>query len=140
MTKERSRVRHLSLILCDLPGTTRQREAKRKFVPVDARTKNASPEPAFLAVPAGTHRNSRDRLSRDLLSARVAIQCVLAVGDSAVKVITCPLENFDATDVVALRGVRSYVASLPIGRDWAGTERAADRTCETCQRRSFQNY
>jgi hypothetical protein len=69
----------------------------------------------------------------------VAIQCVLAVDDSAVKVITCPLENFDATDVVALRGVRSYVALLPIGRDWAGTERAADRTCETCQRRSFQN-
>jgi hypothetical protein len=53
--------------------------------------------------------------------------------------ITCPLENFDATDVVALRDVRSYVASLPIGQDWAGTERAADRTCETCQRRSFQN-
>jgi hypothetical protein len=35
---------------------------------------------------------------------------VLAVGEPAVKVITCPLENFDATDVVALRGVRSDVA------------------------------
>jgi hypothetical protein len=64
---------------------------------------------------------------------------VLAAGEPAVKVITCPLENFDATDVVALRSLRSYVASLPSGRDRAGTERGADRTCEICQRRSFQN-
>jgi hypothetical protein len=56
-----------------------------------------------------------------------------------VKVITCPLESFDATDVVDLQGVRSDVAYLPSGWDRAGTERAADRTYETCQRRSFQN-
>jgi ATPase subunit of ABC transporter with duplicated ATPase domains len=76
---------------------------------------------------------------RNYFVANLSRQTRVLCRESAVKTFTCPLEDSDATDGVALRGVRSYVVSLPSGRDPAGTERAADRTCETCQRRSFQN-
>jgi hypothetical protein len=56
-----------------------------------------------------------------------------------VKVINCLSENFDATDVVVRRGLRSHVASLQIDLGREGRERAGERTYEISQRRSFQN-